>query len=102
VRRDCEPHRGLLIYRLGGAAFVFGTLSVAGLPALVAIPLAAAAWRMARHDLAEMAAGRKDPAGRGLTAHGLSMARGAVALALLGLWCGACVLAFMYLKDPGW
>jgi hypothetical protein len=68
-RRDCEPHRAR---RLGLLATVSAYLGVAalclpGLPALLGLPLAAAAWELAGRDLEEMRAGLRDPSGRGAT-----------------------------------
>ena len=48
VRRDAAPHRGLLLFLLGGAALVCGFLAVLlAVPALVALPLGLAVRRMA-------------------------------------------------------
>ena len=64
VRRDCEPHRGELLRWLSR---VTAFLAAAGVlfivPALFALPLGAAVWVMARHDLALMRLGGMDPAG---------------------------------------
>jgi hypothetical protein len=65
VRRDVMPHRGNWLRALGTAAAVCGFLSLCtGLTALAAVPLAIAAYELARHDLARMHAGLMDPAGR--------------------------------------
>src|SRR5687768_3781355 len=65
VRRDCDPHRGLLLMALGATALVFGFASVLLVfPALVAFPLGLVTARMARHDLMQMRLGSMDPEGR--------------------------------------
>lgn len=83
TRRDCEPHRALLLCLLGGTAFGCGLLSV-GLvaPALVAVPLGLAVWRMSEHDLRAMRWGRMDPDGRGRTARAQAWAAGGVVASL--------------------
>jgi hypothetical protein len=85
VRRDCEPHRGPLVRRVGHAAFVLSLLlAVTPLVLLPGVPLmgagefpewgvplfplagvlpSLAAWALARHDLALMRQGLMDPAG---------------------------------------
>jgi len=71
-RRDTEPHRGALIGGLGKASLVLGGLAlcVAGLTAVVGVPLGIAAWVMATQDLAAMDSGVLDPAGRAQTEDG--------------------------------
>jgi hypothetical protein len=65
VRRDCEPHRGALLDRLGGLSIVFGLLAmVSWAPAFLGLPLAFLVLIVARDDLAKMDAGRMDPDGR--------------------------------------
>ena len=64
VRRDVEPHRGPLLRGLGNLALLLCILTVCWCVGLVGVPLAAAVWAVARHDLRAMAAGRMDPEGR--------------------------------------
>jgi hypothetical protein len=64
IRRDCSPHRGPLLLALGTVAGVCGAFAVCLPAVLVALPLGAAARRMAARDLEGMAAGRVDPEGR--------------------------------------
>jgi hypothetical protein len=103
VRRDCEPHRGPLVQRLGRTAYALsGLLSVAPvflLPVLLltrprlvwGVPLfplvgflpSLTAWVLARHDLALIRGGRMDPAG--LAAVQAGRRCGAEGMALAGL-----------------
>jgi hypothetical protein len=64
VRRDCDPHRGPLLAILGAVSLTIGGL-FACIPAtsLIALPLAIVTYSLARRDLAQMRAGRMDPAG---------------------------------------
>jgi hypothetical protein len=64
LRRDCEPHRGPLLAILGAVSLTIGGL-FACLPAtsFLALPLAVVTYSLARRDLAQMRAGRMDPAG---------------------------------------
>jgi hypothetical protein len=61
VRRDCEPHRGVLILVFGIVSLVLG---------LLGLPFGIAAWIMGHRDLKKMSAGAMDPEGRGLTLAG--------------------------------
>jgi hypothetical protein len=72
LRRDTEPHRGRLIAVLGNTSMIAGTLSLClcGTGAALSVPLGAAAWAMANHDLEQMRAGVMDPAGRAQTEAG--------------------------------
>jgi hypothetical protein len=64
VRRDCEPHRGLLLQRAARLVIALGAFgAVLFVPALLCFPLGAAVWRMARRDLTLMRLGLMDPAG---------------------------------------
>ena len=98
VRRDCARHRGKLLHWLGRVALCCGLVSFLGFPALVAVPLGLATWRMTRHDLREMAAGRMDPAGRGLTARGYVLGLGAVVASLVTLAGGAAFVELIRLS----
>jgi predicted RNA-binding Zn-ribbon protein involved in translation (DUF1610 family) len=61
VRRDCEPHRAVLILVFGIVSLVIG---------LLGLPFGIAAWIMGHQDLKKMSAGAMDPEGRGLTLAG--------------------------------
>lgn len=61
VRRDCEPHRGVLILVLGILSLVIGGIG---------IPMGIAAWVMGHGDLKKMRAKQMDPEGMGLTQAG--------------------------------
>ena len=64
VRRDCEPHRGVLLRALGGASVVLVALTmVLVVPGLLAVPFSVSVLVAARRDLRKMAAGVMDPAG---------------------------------------
>ena len=64
VRRDCEPHRGKLLLRLSMlTAGLAASGAVLLITALLAVPLAAAIFAVARHDLASMRRGVMAPAG---------------------------------------
>jgi hypothetical protein len=93
VRRDCEPHRGSLIYALGVVSVILGVLAffLYGLSGLVALPLGASAWVMAARDLPKMEAGLMDPAGMSSTRTGRSC--GIIGLVLsLVFGTGYCLL----------
>lgn len=68
-----RPHRGTLI-------LVLGILSL-----VVCGPLGIASWVMGNADLAEMAAGRMDPSGEGLTRAGKICGIVGVAFLVLGV-----------------
>jgi hypothetical protein len=83
VRRDCDPHRALLLCVLGGAAFGCGFFAIATVvPALIAIPLGLAVWRMSEHDLRQMRWGQMDPRGRAGTILAQVWAWGGIFLSL--------------------
>jgi hypothetical protein len=84
VRRDCEPHRGRLIAGLGNFSMIVGGLSLclAGLGAIVSVPVGVAAWVMANHDLDQMRKGAMDPRGKTQTENGRT---GAIVGIVLGL-----------------
>ena len=73
-RRDALPHRSKLIGRLGGYAFFGGCLATCTgiLGALFALGCGIPAVWMAQQDLAGMADGRIDPAGKEATEEGYS------------------------------
>jgi hypothetical protein len=65
VRRDYLPHRGWILRSLGIAATGLGVLSLSLIvPGVFALILAFVVYDMARRDLADIQAGRMDPAGR--------------------------------------
>jgi hypothetical protein len=63
VRRDCEPHRGHLLLRLGSVGFLLSLLSCLLLSALLAVVLGVVVDAMGKRDRARMAAGTMDPSG---------------------------------------
>ena len=85
VRRDCEPHRGDVLLGLGRISLACGLLSLClCVPAAISVPLGLVVWLLAERDLAKMAAGQMDPAGRELTQAGNSYAQAGMAVPLLG------------------
>jgi hypothetical protein len=66
------------------------------LTALPAVGLGLTTWALARHDLREMEAGRRDPAGWPLTHAGQEDGCTGVRLALLGLLALAIPFAVAY------
>ncbi|MBV9121728.1 MAG: hypothetical protein JO112_00015, partial [Planctomycetes bacterium] len=72
IRRDCQVHRGGLIYLLGAGSFLLGlgAIFAGGTTALMGLPLGLVACTLGRRDLREMSAGLMDPAGRIWTATG--------------------------------
>jgi uncharacterized membrane protein YccF (DUF307 family) len=97
TRRDCETHRAQLLSLLGGTALACGFLSV-GLvaPALVAVPLGVAVWRMSEHDLRAMRRGRMDPDGRRGTARAQAWAAVGV---VASLFCWAPLACWFLLRS---
>lgn len=78
-RRDCLPHRAVLLRQLGDVAFGCCLLSaVLIVPALISVPLGIAVWIMAGQDLAKMRAGTMDPQGQTDTERARKMAIGCV------------------------
>jgi hypothetical protein len=70
-QQPLAPHRGVLI-------LVFGILSI-----VCCLIFGIVAWVMASKDLKEMAAGRMDPAGQGMTKAGMICGIIGIALQLL-------------------
>lgn len=98
VRRDCQPHRGALLQRLGLLSTWCARFSfILIVPALVALPVGLMVTVLARRDLARMDGGLMDPAGEDQTAAALFDAQIATMLSMcpllaLGFLCLACVL----------
>jgi hypothetical protein len=101
VRRDVEPHRGGLLRALGVTSLIFGGLApVLVVTALVAFPLGAAVWVIARRDLRQMAAGSMDSSGCGATKEGRDCGAVAAVLSLLAALV-ALFLAVVLSAFPG-
>jgi hypothetical protein len=67
-RRDVEPHRAHFLIALATVGRVCAISAwLVCLPGPVGFGLGVLVWALARRDLREMAAGRMDPLGRGLT-----------------------------------
>jgi hypothetical protein len=67
VRRDCEPHRGDLLFFLGRLSIGPSCLSMWLVPlAVIGLPLGLAVLWLSARDLRQMCAGHMDPAGKGL------------------------------------
>jgi hypothetical protein len=70
-RRDCEPHRGDILWEFGCAAFVLGILALVPclgwVPGLLGIPLGLCCRYLAKADLAKIRMGLMDPTGEAVT-----------------------------------
>lgn len=91
LRRDCDPHRGRLLWSLGLMGMALGGLSIAFFPFVVLSgPLSLTAWALARLDLARIRAGFMDPSGERLTYEALNDGSTGLVLSLAGivLWGG--------------
>jgi len=65
VRRDCASHRGEILGPCGKIALILGLGAICCAPVtLISLPLGLVVWWVACADLARMANGRMDPAGR--------------------------------------
>jgi hypothetical protein len=96
LRRDCEPHRGGLLLALAVVALVCGFAAFfLVVPVVVAVPLGLVVARRARLDLAEMFAGRRDPAGRRQTALARTWAAAGAGLGCLFFWVPLAVVYFL-------
>jgi hypothetical protein len=85
-RRDVQPHRGhllILLATVGRACAISAWLLC--LPGPIGFGLGVLVWALARRDLREMAAGRVDPLGRGLTRTALEEGIFCVVVSLLPL-----------------
>jgi predicted Zn finger-like uncharacterized protein len=94
VRRDCEPHRGVLILILGIVSLV-----LVGVQAGICLPLplitGLISWIMGGSDLRKMNAGQMDPEGRGMTLAGYICGIIGTALSTLILLLCAAYFAFV-------
>ena len=98
VRRDCQPHRGLLLMILGHAGLLWAGLGcLYGLSTVVSLPLSITAWVLARRDLAKMDAGEMDARGMEGTLSGWRCGAGGtfVSLAWLAFW-GVVLLSVLW------
>ena len=95
-RRDGEPHRGVLLQRMGTASVLVSAAALTpclfGLPVAFGLPLSLATWILARSDLSKMQKGLMDPAGKSLTSYARYLALAGLVLnigskSLLGLIC---------------
>jgi hypothetical protein len=87
LRRDCEPHRGSMIFALG----MFSLVGI-GFPPL-GLTLGLVAWFMAHGDLRQMRQLTMDPAGESSTRSGMIWGIVSVALSLLAIaGCGGWLL----------
>jgi hypothetical protein len=83
VRRDCEPHRGPLLFWLGGGSLLCGIASLwLVVPALIGLPLGVVVLLLGGRDLKKMAAGVMDPEGAELVKKSGGYAVGGVVLSL--------------------
>lgn len=127
VRRDCEPHRGVLLARLGLGALMLALFCMAmgipcaailsdelllpGLPsperAVVFLMLitpgflgSLGVWWLATRDLREMSEGLRDPAGEESTTQARSCGRAGVVLTVLAtaFWT-LCIVTLLAVRD---
>jgi hypothetical protein len=75
-----EPKSTTLAPNRGGMILAFGILGL-----VICIIFSIIGWIMANKDLAEMAAGRMDPSGEGLTGAGKILCMVAVAVQVIGM-----------------
>ena len=75
-----EPNSTTLAPNRGGMILAFGILGF-----LICIIFSIIGWVMANKDLAEMAAGRMDPSGEGLTSAGKILCMVAVGVQVIGM-----------------
>jgi hypothetical protein len=108
LRRDCEPHRAALLHLLGITSLILGVPALCGgvcLPlnaaAPIAIALGAAAWVMARNDLARMRRREMDRTGRASTEIARGYALAGACLGGLGLGLTLVLRWVVYLMG-GW
>ena len=105
-RRDCEPHRGTLLWWLAFASLFLGVLAL--LPCwdwlfgLVGIPLGLCSRYLAKADLANMQAGLMDPAGEGDTALAMNLSTIGLRFGIAGtvFWGGLFIVAWWILGRP--
>jgi hypothetical protein len=97
-RRGLAPHRGGLILVFGIVGLVSnGLILGCGVFALlICLPFGIAAWVMGHNDLREMAAGRMDPEGEGLTRAGKVIGIISCCLALLGIIASVAFIALIF------
>ncbi len=97
VRRDCAPHRGVLLHTLGNLGLLLCVLTAWWGVGLVGVPLAVAVWGLAARDLRAMAAGRMDLAGRRDTLHAwrLGIFGVIIAATCLALWVAVYVVSLL-------
>lgn len=91
LRRDCDPHRGKLLWSMGIAGLALGGLSIAFFPlAVLSGPLSLTTWCLAQFDLAKIRAGFLDPSGERLTYEALNDGSAGLVLtcASVVLWGG--------------
>jgi hypothetical protein len=104
-RRDCEPHRGNLLWWLAFASLFLGALALypcwGWLFGLVGSPLGLCIRYLAKADLAKIQAGLVDPAGEEVTAQAMSLSTYGLWLSIFGtiVWGGAYLL-FAWITGP--
>jgi hypothetical protein len=100
LRRDCEPHRGRLLLKLGAAAYALGVVSaILFCLAPLAVLLGAGAWGLAVRDLTKMEAGVMDPGGRGQAEKGRRLGCLGLVAAVAGLCVWGSVLLYVAWLD---
>lgn len=105
-RRDCEPHRGDMLWWLGFANILLAILAqvpcCGWMPGILGISLGLCGRYMAKSDLAKMRAGRMNPYGKELTDSAMSLINKGLGFSIYGtvLW-GGLVLLIRWLLGSG-
>ena len=87
-RRDCEPHRGDMLWWLGFTSHFLGILALVPgcgwMPGIVGIPFGLCGRYMAKGDLVKMRAGRMNPYGEGITESAMSRCEDGLVFSIFG------------------
>jgi hypothetical protein len=86
LRRDAEPHRGLLLEWMGGGSVICGVIGICFFPLLlVSLTLGLAAYFLARSDLKKIQAGLMT-SGRGQTQEAKRLAVAGILFSIVVVW----------------
>ena len=105
-RRDCEPHRGDMLWWLACASFTLGILALVPwcgwMPGLIGIPLGLCSRYMAKADLAKMQAGLMDPNDEGTTTSATNLSNQGLGFSVIGtvVWGGTFLVAWWIQGGP--
>jgi hypothetical protein len=88
VRRDCDPHRGLLLQLLGAVSLACGVLALClWAPGVPGLYLGCLTWQFASKDHAKMQKGLMDPSGEADVERAKCCAACAIMFSLVGFFC---------------